>query len=189
MKMILSIWCSVLIKLQTLKVWFLGFLLLISTIAVSGATGLDITADLSPERVYVTTDRDFYISGESILFNVYLFQVDESQEKTSKFVYLIFRSAHGSIEKFTLNLNEKKQASGVIYVPDTLSSGAYEIIAFTNYMRNWGEDIFFTKELLVANRFDSKLEVFEFEPEKIIPVTDSIEVEIQEMFLDNEIFE
>jgi hypothetical protein len=187
MKMILSIWCSVLIKLQTLKVWFLGFLLLVSTTAATGTTGQDIATDLSPERVYVTTDRDFYISGESILFNVYLFQVDESQERTSRFVYLIFRSKYGNIERFTLNVNEKKQASGVIYVPDTLSSGAYEIIAFTNYMRNWGEDIYFTKELVVANRFDSKLEVFEFEPEKISPVTDSIVVETQERFSDNEI--
>ncbi|MBW6478183.1 MAG: carboxypeptidase-like regulatory domain-containing protein [Bacteroidales bacterium] len=187
MKMIYSIWCSAEITLQTLKVWLLGFIILISTTSFTGATDLDIATDLSPERVYVTTDRDFYISGESILFNVYLFPADESPERTSRFVYLMFRSSYGSIERFTLKVNEKKQASGVIYVPDTLSSGAYEIIAFTNYMRNWGEDIFFTKELLVANRFDNKLEVFEFEPEEFSQVTDSNGVVIQESLWDNEI--
>lgn len=180
MKMIFSIWCSVHIKLQAFKVCSLGFLLLISSPAITGVMGQNNVTDLSPEKVYVTTDRDFYISGESILFNVNLFLSVEPPEKTSKFVYLVFRSEYGSIERFTLKLNEKKQASGVIYVPDTLSSGSYEIVAFTNYMRNWGEDIFFTKELVVANRFDNKLEIFEFEPEKPGMVTDSVEVVFEE---------
>jgi hypothetical protein len=79
----------------------------------------------------------------------------------------------------------------VIYVPDTLSSGAYEIIAFTNYMRNWGEDIFFTKEVVVVNRFDNELEIFEFEPEpepeKSGQVTDSNEPVIREREWQNEV--
>lgn len=166
MKMIFPIWCSVQVRLLTFKACLLVLLLIVSPQVVTKIVGQDKVANLLHEKVYVTTDRDLYISGESILFNVYLFPAAESAERTSRFVYLVLRGEYGKIEHFTLTLNEKKQASGVIYVPDTLSSGAYEIIAFTNYMRNWGEEIFFRKEMAVVNRFDNKLEVFEFEPEK-----------------------
>jgi hypothetical protein len=171
-KMKFRIQCSF-TKLQNFMNCLPGILLLISFAGGTLVMGQDLPSDFSPESVFVNTDRELYVSGESVLFNVYLFSSGMPPERSSKFVYLLMRGEHEDIERFTLPLNEKNQSSGVIYIPDTLSSGVYQIIAFTNYMRNWGQDIFFTKELVVVNRFDTRLENFVFEPNKFFLETDS----------------
>ncbi|HEX2934832.1 MAG TPA: hypothetical protein VHO72_05725 [Bacteroidales bacterium] len=45
-------------------------------------------------------------------------------------------------------------ASGAIYLADTLKTGYYHVIAYTNYMRNLPANNFFASQILVANRFD-----------------------------------
>lgn len=46
------------------------------------------------------------------------------------------------------------KASGAIYLSDTLKSGYYHLVAYTNFMRNGSPDIFYKAQVLIANRFD-----------------------------------
>ncbi len=110
------------------------------------------------ERVYVHTDRDIYIAGENVFFKLYL--IDDSTHRLSginSIAYLILRSRTSSaIAKIRFRVTAGT-AYGTVLLPDTLSSGPYQIVAFTNWMRNEGEESFFSKEIFIANRFDKNL--------------------------------
>ncbi|MBW6498224.1 MAG: hypothetical protein K0B09_07555 [Bacteroidales bacterium] len=109
------------------------------------------------ENVFVNTDRDIYIAGEDLFLSVSLFTEPFTPGKVSGFAYVALRSEHEIIKRVTLKIEEGK-ASANIYLPDTLSSGYYELIAFTNWMRNAGEEWYFRKSIFIANRFDTSLE-------------------------------
>jgi hypothetical protein len=110
------------------------------------------------ERAFVHTDRDFYIGGENVFFKLYIINADSHKlSEISRIAYLILRnSASVPITKIRFKV-EGGVAYGSFSLPDTLSSGLYELTAFTNWMRNSGEESFFKKEIFVANRFDKDL--------------------------------
>jgi hypothetical protein len=109
------------------------------------------------ETIFLLTDRDLYVAGENLFFDLTLFSEPHIQGRTSGFAYLALRNERGIIQRAAVELDDQ-QAHGNIYLPDTLSSGYYELIAFTNWMRNAGEEWYFRKPLYIANRFDTGLE-------------------------------
>ena len=112
----------------------------------------------SIESTYLQTDRDVYIAGEDMFFKGYT--IDAYTKKPlvmSKFAYLVLRNEKNAMIGGTCWKLENDMFSGSIYLPDTLSTGRYQLVSFTNCMRNQGEQSFYTKEIFVANRFDKDL--------------------------------
>lgn len=48
---------------------------------------------------------------------------------------------------------EKGVGNGCLQLPSTLPTGNYRLVAYTRYMRNEGEEVFFEKPLTVVNTF------------------------------------
>jgi len=115
-----------------------------------------------PEKVYIHTDRDFYIAGENMFFKSYIsgFTSDEKQIQ-SNIIYLVLRDEKSNIETLITYL-KNGSSSGHIYLPDTLKTGKYELVAFTNFMRNFDESCYFKKNFLIVNRFDKTLPTLQF---------------------------
>lgn len=136
---------------------FLGTLFIfLNCLCLSQAQGkFDL---VKPERVYLHTDRNVYIAGDNLFYTLYIQGITG---KTSKFAYLDIRDSHNSlVTNIQLEINNRI-AFGNIYLSDTLHSDIYQIVCYTNIMRNEGEDTYFTKEIVIANRFDRKLEQFD----------------------------
>jgi hypothetical protein len=108
------------------------------------------------EKVYIFTDRNLYVAGDQLYFKFHKIANNESEQK-SIFGYIILRSANNVIvKKIPLRL-KNDVAYGSIYLPDTIQTGIYQIIGFTNRMRNFPGVSSNSKEILIANRFDSEL--------------------------------
>ncbi len=122
-----------------------------------GSTVLKLQGE-SSETVYIHTDRDIYIAGENMFFKFSLGTIKSERNRQSSGIgYIILRNEKQQVLHLLVRLNTG-MAFGSIYLPDTLLTGMYEIVGYTNFMRNFSEDYYFRKEILVINRFDKTLD-------------------------------
>lgn len=104
------------------------------------------------ENIYVQTDRTCYIPGDTIWFRAHLVDaVNRTPTCASKFVYVELYDQ----EADTLLLREmvKCDSSGVfanaIILPEEMKGGVVTLVAYTQWMRNFGAENFFYKPLRV----------------------------------------
>jgi len=111
------------------------------------------------EAVYLQTDRMTYIAGESVYYKMYVLDAaSKKRSDLSKIGYIELRAPKSDP---TLKIRVKVDAgiaSGCFLLPDTLSSGNYQVVAFTSFMRNQGEQSFFQSNMVIVDRFDKTLD-------------------------------
>jgi hypothetical protein len=116
------------------------------------------------EEVFVHTDREEYISGENLWFNIFL--TDRQSFKMSSNSSIVYFEILNSKNRPVVQkrvLIEKGEGPGQIVLPDTLSTGAYTIRAYTSWMKNFLPYNCFMKNILVFNAINpSKSIGFQF---------------------------
>ncbi|MBK7625978.1 MAG: TonB-dependent receptor plug domain-containing protein [Bacteroidales bacterium] len=109
------------------------------------------------EKVYLHTDRTYYFPGEDIWFKAYL--IDASNlflsDHSNNLHVEIISPASKIIGSRTIKL-EGGLGNGDFRLPADLISGRYRIRAYTNYMRNFGDQFYFSKEITLINSNDEK---------------------------------
>ncbi|MEO7766451.1 MAG: hypothetical protein ABIS01_03455, partial [Ferruginibacter sp.] len=100
----------------------------------------------------VHTDKSNYVPGEICWFKIY--NVDAYFNKPinlGKVVYVeILDINNKAVLQAKIGL-QKGFGDGSLYLPATLVSGNYRLRAYTNWMKNFGADYFFEKELRIIN--------------------------------------
>jgi len=89
------------------------------------------------------TDRDLYISGETLLLKVFAPRTEKSAIVNIDLINRKGKKITGAILEIASH-----QADGFVNLPDSLSSGTYLLRAFTGT-----DNLITTKELYIANRF------------------------------------
>lgn len=107
---------------------------------------------LPEDRVYVQFDKPMYEPGDNIWFNAFIRNgSDLKASSQSDIVHVDLINPKGSIEK-SLNLIAKKgMAAGDFTLGEEALGGIYKIRAYTNFMKNEGEENYFEKELQVQD--------------------------------------
>jgi hypothetical protein len=113
------------------------------------------------EKIYIHTDRNFYSAGEDIWFKAYLVEAFSNQLiNHSEVVYVEFISADSLIlEQKVIRLVDGL-GKGDFHISDSIVSGRYYIRAYTNYMRNFGAEFFYLKQIAIKNFKVSDLSPF-----------------------------
>ena len=104
------------------------------------------------EKVYLHTDKKFYLAGEIIWFKIYYVDgVSYPALNLSKVAYVeIVDRNQKPVLQAKISLTGKG-GSGTFYLPLTLNSGNYTVRAYTNWMKNAGSVSFFEKFISIVN--------------------------------------
>jgi hypothetical protein len=105
------------------------------------------------ERVYVQTDKQLYMSGELLWLKLYTTDIDGKLLSLSKIGYV--ELIRDSISEIQIKLDiQDGTGAGWIELPAVLPTGYYRMIAYTRFMRNEGENVFFEKIIAVINPYN-----------------------------------
>ena len=108
------------------------------------------------EEIFVHSDREEYIAGENLWFNVYLLDRQSFKPSISRIAYFeLLNSGNRPVVQKRI-LIEKGFGPGQITIPDTLSSGRYTIRVYTNWMRNFLPYNCFVKNISIYNALTAK---------------------------------
>ena len=106
------------------------------------------------EKLYVHIDRSYYLTGEILWFKIY--DVDGTFHKPldiSKVAYLEILSPenHPVLQAKVSLING--YGDGSIFLPASISSGNYQVRAYTNWMKNFEPEGYFRSSITIVNTF------------------------------------
>lgn len=102
-------------------------------------------------KLYLYTDRNYCLSGDSLWFKVWL---PENVENSTNVVRMQLNSSAGNVVASVACKGKNQWAEGFMYIPDSLSSGVYYVLAFVNQQRNAPNLQLGGKTLFIYNRFE-----------------------------------
>jgi hypothetical protein len=110
------------------------------------------TQNYPTEKVYLQLDKPYYAIGDIIYFKAYTTIGSKHQPSgLSKILYVDLINEKDSVKQ-SLRLPMTSGLSwGDFALTDTLQEGNYRIRAYTQYMRNYGEEYFYDKTISVGN--------------------------------------
>ena len=139
-------------------VFLLGFLPTLSTLAQSEAlSSVQSRADtwqqvVLQEKTFVHTDKSFYLAGELLWCRLYC--VDGNTHRPSSVSKLAYVELLDADNKPVLQGKialEKGFGEGSFYIPPSIPTGAYQLRAYTSWMKNFGPETFFTQPITIVN--------------------------------------
>ena len=133
-----------------MKKYFWIIILAGITIHLSGQTG---NRELR-ERIFLQTDKQTFLSGELIQMKLVTVNTEGIPIIFSKVAYAeLVEDTTGRVQiaiALTNGIGE-----GIMQLPADLPTGNYRLIAYTQFMRNEGLEVFFEKKLGIVNTFQS----------------------------------
>ena len=123
-----------------------------SVSAISYATLTMQQPGMLKEKLFIHTDKTFYVAGEIIWFKVYCVEASSHQPlDLSKVAYVeLLDSTNKPALQAKIELRNAN-GDGSFRLPFSLSSGSYQLRAYTNWMKNGSADEFFEKNLTLIN--------------------------------------
>ncbi|WP_276090358.1 TonB-dependent receptor [Pedobacter sp. JY14-1] len=146
-----------------------SFIFLLTTLLISGiiafAPGNDDpleklvaalekwTAANPQEKIYLHTDKPYYLVGDTIWFKAYVAVGAKHQLSTlSGAVYVdLISESDSTAQSLKLPLTAGMASGAFVLADSTMSDGSYRIRAYTQWMRNAGSDYFYDRVFRVGN--------------------------------------
>ena len=109
------------------------------------------------EKVFLHTDRDVYAQSETIWFSAYLVNAQNNKPiNYSHNLYVELIRSDSKIKRRKVIRLEKGLGNGDFELSDTISGGTYHLRAYTSWMRNFGDNFIFEKNITIINATEKK---------------------------------
>ena len=110
------------------------------------------TQNTFTEKVYLHTDRNFYIAGEILWFKAYITDgILNAPADLSKVAYVDVIDISNKVFLQTKIALKSGKGNGSLYLPVNMPSGKYKIRSYTNWMKNADAAFYFEKAFTVVN--------------------------------------
>lgn len=104
------------------------------------------------QTVYLHHDKTEYQTGETLWLKGYLFATHSLEPgKLSTNLYVDIVNFNGKSEQTTILKMENGTGYGQMELSDSIPDGYYQIIAYTNWMRNHGQEHFYRQKIRIHN--------------------------------------
>lgn len=106
------------------------------------------------EKIFVHFNTTFLVSGESLFYKIYCLNANTNKlSNLSKIAYIeLINSDKNTIFKHKIILNSGV-GNGDFFIKPSIPSDNYKLIAYTQWMRNKGENSFFQNDVTIINPF------------------------------------
>lgn len=110
------------------------------------------------EKIYLHLDKPYYAAGEYMYFRAYLTDIHLNQKNAaSNIIYAELSDEEKQIVKRALLYSEENEFAGQFQLPDSLPSANYHLRAYTNWMRNAGEEYFYHRDIYIGHPTEHKI--------------------------------
>ncbi len=107
---------------------------------------------LPEDRVYLQLDKPFYEPGDDVWFSAYVRDgISLKSSHKSEIVHVELINPKGTVEKKISVIAKNGKAAGDFSIDKEALGGLYKIRAYTNWMKNDGEDNAFVKDMQVQD--------------------------------------
>jgi len=164
---------------------FFSVNLVINSQTIIKNNDIPIPTNIPHEKIFIHHNTSFLLTGEYLYYKVYCLNVETGTlSNISKIAYVeLVGIDKSSFFKHKIRL-ESGLGQGDFFIPASLPSGNYKLIAYTQWMRNGGKNRFFQDDISIVNPFQENqkaiLEVNE--------LTDTLQVISDKADVDNAIF-
>ncbi len=132
--------------MRNVLLWMMGWVGVVSV-------GLSGVPPVPGERLYLHLAEEVWVSGQPVWFRAYL-HTDSAAQPASQVIYVSLRNAQEQVVSLNLKVAQGT-AQGNFMLPDTLSSGWYQLTAYTQWMRNFPADHYFQQNIFVFNPLEA----------------------------------
>lgn len=125
--------------------------------STTAATTLDKLYDENPEFISAHTDKEFYVSGETLWYKLYLHNSAATVNDLSVIAYVELVDPNGTVIVRNKQRCVKGNSFGSIVLPGQLPGGSYMLKAYTLWMLNFGETLIYKKVIPVFSHDKLKM--------------------------------
>ena len=105
------------------------------------------------EKAYLHLDREYYVVGDDIWFKAYLLNGQTNYPiYTSNNLYVELIAPDATVTFRDVIRLENGVGNGDFRLSDSLGAGTYHIRAYTNWMKNFGDNFIYDREIKVGNK-------------------------------------
>ena len=136
---------------------FIGFAFGFSQLDVNGESNVELISkfkSLPQERVFLHFNTNILFTGERFFYSVYCQDAKaDNFSELSQVAYIELVSENGtSVAKQKVRL-DRGRGYGDFFISEEQRTGSYKLLAYTNWMKNFGTSSFFKADLVIINPY------------------------------------
>jgi hypothetical protein len=103
------------------------------------------------EKIYIHFDRTLYLKGEDCWYKAYVTDAGLGPTTISSVLYVDWINPSGKVINHKRLKIQEGGAFGDFSIDSTLEAGTYVVRAYTNWMRNYDHELFFSRQIQVID--------------------------------------